>query len=220
MKKGQIMIDSDAGSLIYKIASQEDVVNILELGTWNGMGTTQCVIQALKDTGKVANFISIELYPEMYDEAVTNLASDLDYVKLLRGRIINQDDFLGWMDHSTIDKNDPHAKLWYQKDFDYLGSAGDVSEAIQDEIDFLILDGGEYSTYPEWKKLEDKVKYVFLDDTRVLKTRKIRQELLDSGKYQVIEDVHDQRHGFACFKKIDNLNSAPYPPPPLPPVNP
>jgi hypothetical protein len=201
MKKGQINLESNAGSLIYKTVLQEDVVNILELGTWNGMGSTQCVIQALKDGGKTANFISIELYPEMHDEAISNLGSDLDYVTLLKGRIINQEEFLGWMDHSKINiKGCPHAKLWYQKDFDYLKSAKDLSDQIQDEIDLLILDGGEYSTYPEWQKLQSRVKYVFLDDTNVLKCRKIREELLKSKQYQIIEDDLGDRNGYSLFK--------------------
>lgn len=201
MKKGQINLDSNAGSLIYKTVLQEDVVNILELGTWNGMGSTQCVIQALKDGGKTANFISIELYPEMYDEAISNLGSDLDYVTLLKGRIINQEEFLGWMDHSKIDiKGCRHAQLWYQKDFDYLKSSKDLNDQIQDEIDFLILDGGEYSTYPEWQKLQPRVKYVFLDDTNGLKCKKIREELLKSEQYQIIEDSPMDRGGYSLFK--------------------
>lgn len=202
MKQGQINLNSNAGDLIYKTVLKKDIKNILEIGTWNGMGSTQCVIKALKDRGEKADFISIELYPEMYNEAVMNLGDDLDYVRLLNGRIINKDD-LKWFDHSIIDlNNDLHAKLYYQKDLDYLGSVKDVSNEIQDKIDLLILDGGEYSTYPEWKKLRDKVEYVFLDDTAILKCSKIRKEIIESKKYQTIQDDLADRNGYALFKKI------------------
>lgn len=200
--QGQINLNSKAGNLIYQTVLSNDIENILEIGTWNGMGSTQCVIQALKDRGKKANFLSIELYPEMYNQALKNLSGDLDYVKILNGSIVCEED-LNWFDHSTINlNNDLHARLYYNKDIEYLKSSKNLYNEIQSSIDLLILDGGEYSTYPEWKKLEDRTLFVFLDDTNILKCGKIRQEIIESKNFETIQDDLIDRNGYALFKKI------------------
>jgi hypothetical protein len=72
---------------------------------------------------------------------------------------------------------------------------------IPEHIDFLLLDGGEFSTYEEWKKLKDRTKIVALDDTKVLKSKQIREELLTNPDYEKIVDSED-RNGFAIFKRI------------------
>ena len=199
--KGQINLNSKAGDLIYQTVLSNNIENILEIGTWNGMGSTQCVIQALKDRGKKANFLSIELYPEMYDQALENLKNDLDYVKLLNGSIISEEE-LDWFDHSAINfNNDLHAKLYYHKDVQYLKSSKNLYNEVQSSIDFLILDGGEYSTYPEWQKLKDRVLFVFLDDTNILKCSKIRREIIESKDFEIIQDDLRDRNGYSLFKK-------------------
>ena len=64
----------------------------------------------------------------------------------------------------------------------------------------LILDGGEYSTYPEFKKLKDRTTIFVLDDTNTLKCMRIRQELL-TEKYQIIYDNLQERNGCSIFRK-------------------
>lgn len=203
--KGQINIDENAGKLIYSIGLCKNIKNILEIGTWNGMGSTQCVIQSLKKRNQAANFISIELYPEMYKQAIYNLGDDLKYVNILNGSIVSDSD-LGWFDSSQINfSQDLHAQLYYHKDIEYLKTSKNVLQEVQDEIDFLILDGGEYSTYPEWQKLKNKTSIVFLDDTNILKCSRIRSEILHSNNYITIKDEPNDRNGYAAFIKKDQI---------------
>ena len=44
---GQINMNSQFGKEIYSIASLPDVRNIIETGTWNGQGSTLCVMNAI-----------------------------------------------------------------------------------------------------------------------------------------------------------------------------
>ena len=98
-------------------------------------------------------------------------------------------------------KNDLHAKLWFYKDLENLKKSKNILDKLPEKIDFLILDGGEYSTYPEWNKLRKRTKIVFLDDTMIFKTSKIRKELLEDIDYKIIIDKPNFRNGFAIFKK-------------------
>lgn len=200
---GQINLGSNFGNLIYSISSRADVKNIVELGTWNGMGSTMCVVKTLIDNID-KNFHSIELYPDMFLIAKKNLSQylDLPNFHLLNGRIIEKDDVY-WFDHNSIQfGSDEHARLYYKSDIEYLQSAQNVLELLPKSIDFLILDGGEYTTYPEWHILKDRTRIVALDDTAVLKCAKIREELLNDENYRVISDDLNDRNGFSIFEKI------------------
>jgi hypothetical protein len=198
---GQINIGTPCGDLIYNITKREDVNTIVEIGTWNGEGSTMCVIKSLMDLKIKKEFISVELYPDMYEKANLFLSKYKDYVTLLNGRIIEYEDAF-WFDHNSINfMSDEHARLYYKKDLDYLKTTIDVFEKMPEKIDLLILDGGEYTTYPEWIKLKDKTKIVVLDDSKILKCSKIRQEILDSGNYQILYDNLNVRNGFSVFEK-------------------
>jgi hypothetical protein len=203
MIQGQINLGDDAGNLIHDISKRDDVYNIVELGTWNGMGSTLCIIKALIESNKKKNFISIELYKNMYEIAMSNLKNYgfIEYVNLLNGRIIDYEDVF-WFDHNQIDfSKDDHARLWYAQDMENLKNMENVIDQLPKSIDFLILDGGEYTTYPEWIKLKDRTRIVALDDSTILKCSRIRKEILESGQYDVIYDNLELRNGFSLFQK-------------------
>lgn len=211
MKVGQINIGSKAGDIISNICKRDDVINIVEIGTWNGMGSTLCVIKGIIESGIRKNSTSIELDRDMYNEAIINLGDNIKYVNLLNGAIISIDD-ANWFDHSIVYKiiNDgydqmgisaEHSRIWYKKDMDNLRSSTNVIDKLPKKIDFLILDGGEYTTYPEWVKLKDRTKIVALDDSNIFKCRRVRDEIISSGEYKIIYDDLYYRNGFSVFEK-------------------
>jgi hypothetical protein len=198
--KGQINLGTTAGDMIFQIAKRSDINSIVEIGTWNGLGSTMCVIEAIKES-KNKNFTSLELYPEMYELAKQNLGSNLQFVNLLNGRIIEYDEVF-WFDHSIINfDDDGHARLYYNTDLEHLKSANNVLDKFPEKIDFLILDGGEYTTFPEWQKLKSRTKIVALDDSNILKTSKIREQLINDDEYIKIFDDLTYRNGFTVFEK-------------------
>ena len=49
-KVGQIIPDKyKISKHITSLAARDDVVNIIEIGTWNGMGSTRCVLNGLQN---------------------------------------------------------------------------------------------------------------------------------------------------------------------------
>lgn len=62
---GQILLDSDFGKLLAKLARQCEV--IVEIGTWNGRGSTKCLADGLvRDSQQM---FSIEADKAMFDSA-------------------------------------------------------------------------------------------------------------------------------------------------------
>ena len=199
MTQGQIVRGSNFGEIIYNLAKREDVKNIVEIGTWYGLGSTKCVIDGIIESKENKNFISVELYPEMYDTAKNNLKDYLTYVNILNGSIIDYDDMF-WFDFEENKKKFAFEKSWYNNDLEKIKNCKNVLSEMPEYIDLLILDGGEFSTYPEWHKLKDRVKIVVLDDTNVFKCFGIVEELLKDENYQSLIIVKDDRNGFCIFE--------------------
>ena len=44
---GQINRGSQLGEVIYDMCNQNDIKNIVEIGTWNGMGSTKCIYESI-----------------------------------------------------------------------------------------------------------------------------------------------------------------------------
>ncbi len=196
---GQINLGTNLGKKIYNLVFSNNFENIVDVGTWNGLGTTLCILKALEDKqDTTTNLYTIELYKEVYESAKINLWNYRfrDKFFMLNGTIIKPEDIY-WFDHSTIDfDRDQHAKLWYNKDIENLNNAENVLHLIPNKIDLLVLDGGEYTTYPEWQILKTKTKYFILDDTAILKCAKIREEILKDPKCTIIDDSPNDRNGY------------------------
>ena len=221
MQIGQINFNN-SGKQIYDICSREDVVNIVEVGTWNGMGSTMCILKALIDSKIDKNFISIELQTNMYNEALSNLkemsdTTGIDYlskVKIINGSLIDFKEVF-WFDHTIVENcmksgvddvvngiSAAHESLYYAEDMRQLRDSANCFNQMPKTIDVLLLDGGGFTTYPEWCKLKERTKIVILDDTLTMKTKKIRQEILDSNEYLTIFDDLNERVGFSIFEKL------------------
>ena len=204
-RMGQINLESNLGKQIYALVFNNNFKNIVDVGTWNGLGSTYCILKALEDTkNHKTNLYSVELYPDVFEAAKINLKDYLDWSNffMLNGRLIEYEEAF-WFDHEKeIDFNrDMHARLWYNKDMELLKTSDNVFSKIPDQIDLLILDGGEYTTYPEWQKLKDRTHYIVLDDTAILKCSKIRQEILSNDEYEVIVDAINDRNGYLVARR-------------------
>lgn len=195
---GQIQLGSSFCQEIRKLISNNNFETILEIGTWKGMGSTYCVIQEIID--KNINFLSLESYKEFYEIAKNNLSSFENNVTLLYGRIIELNEFLEF--NKDIKQQLTHQqKIFFDNDVKTYNVCPYIMEKIPEQIDFLILDGGEYSTYLEWTKLKERISYVALDDTKMRKTKRIVEECMLDDSFELITSS-GERNGFHIFKKI------------------
>jgi len=196
---GQITLEQNLGKHIKNLTERKDVKTIVDVGTFHGLGSTICIIDGMDDTKKMW---SIELYPNMYKYSLINLSKYLTpNIILLNGKIIEYNDVF-WFDHNTIDfSTDEHARLWYEKDMKYLKKSKNVLTELPNIIDLLVLDGGEYTTYPEYLKLKDKTNIIVLDDVIIHKCKRVREELLNDSDFELIfEDLND-RNGYSIFER-------------------
>ena len=192
--QGQMLEHSERGKILIKIIKEIKPKNVVEIGTWKGLGSTKCIIDSI-DNG--SNFISIESNYNFHNLAKNNLTNYLDKVNLLYGTIVTDKD----VNEFVSDKNlTEEQKKWLSEDLENLSKCENIIESIPLEIDFLLLDGGEFSTYSEWQILKSRTKMVALDDIRELKTKQIYEELINDDNYELVIETPDG-NGFCVFIK-------------------
>lgn len=197
--KGHILENSLFADFINMIVQEYSPKNIVEIGTWKGLGSTKRIIDAIINNNLNSNFISLETNKTFYNEAKENLREYTKYVNLIYGRIVEIIDVENFVLSHKLTYQEQE---WFNEDISNLILTPNVISSIPEEIDFLLLDGGEFSTYAEWLKLKDRSKIIALDDTNTTKCKKIKQEIL-SGKYpnyELIIDSND-RNGFMFLRK-------------------
>lgn len=75
-------------------------------------------------------------------------------------------------------------------------------DMVPDRIDLLILDGGEFSTFAEFKTLESRINnWVLLDDIQTRKCKRLFAELSNSVQYSLV-GTSSERNGTAVFRKV------------------
>ena len=90
---------------------------------------------------------------------------------------------------------------WYREDMSNYSNCPNVFDLMPESIDVLILDGGEFMTQMEFRKLKDRSRIIVCDDSSIYKCEAIREELLNDTSYSTLVDRPDLRNGFCAFEK-------------------
>lgn len=192
---GQINPDSAFGRALTDLSRQYST--ICEVGTWNGQGTTRCLM--LGD----AEVWSYESCPEQYQKARGFWASSPARLHLVYGTLHRKIATLD-PDHPGIREIVKHHGTEYHKW--HAGEQRSLQQAPlvapPSRADVIVLDGGEFTTQGDYEVLRSlNPKVIALDDTRVFKTHDIRKELLASPEWRVLHDELRDRNGWAIFER-------------------
>jgi hypothetical protein len=69
-------------------------------------------------------------------------------------------------------------------------------------FDVILLDGGEFTTYYEYKLLEDRCKILMLDDTNTNKCRLIVKDIISKPDKWEILKMGNTRNGFLVAQRL------------------
>jgi hypothetical protein len=197
---GQINMNSEFGNCIYKICLNENIQNIIEVGSWNGEGSTVCVMNSIinKENSKL---YSLEANFEMFNKSKQfwKKYNTKDKLILLNGTLhrkiadINELNIL-------YNNNIPYYTEHYLPEKKILEMSKIINIDNIDNVDVIILDGGEYSTQEDFNILIKKnPKFICLDDVNVYKCKNIRQTLLHNNEWNLYKEKLDQRNGWSIF---------------------
>jgi len=199
---GQILPDSSLGYVISTYSENQKYKNFVEIGTWRGGGSTKCFFEGFKKRTDDFRFISIEANSEMYNSAI-NLWSDHlgDNFKILHGKIVEIENL--FTADEILKEQDFHSDWinWLHQDLIAMSHCQNVVNQLPEKIDVTLLDGGEFSSFAEYEALKERTQVFILDDTKVLKNRRVRQELIVDPSWNCLIDRQDERNGYSVFSK-------------------
>lgn len=191
---GQINLDCDFGKELYDLAKEDHIFTIVEIGTWNGCGSTNCLARGVIDSQRQdKEIISLEANRSMFEKAI-EIHKNNNFCKIIHGRIVDVDEIPF--------KDLPSPKdQWLRDDIKAMNSCPNVLSQLPQQIDLLLLDGGEFTSYVEYQKLKDRVStYIALDDTKELKNCKVVAELMKDSNFNCIY-MSLSRNGCSIFKR-------------------
>lgn len=80
------------------------------------------------------------------------------------------------------------------------GKTLEVIDVLPSNMDLLLLDGDDLSTYQEWQALAPRSRWVAMDDTNEQKNRTSRAESIQAG-WKILADHPEDRNGWAVFER-------------------
>jgi len=197
MIQGQINRGSKLGEIIYNLAKQKDIINIVEIGTWLGLGSTKCIYDAVMGTSK--QVYSLECNKLRLEEAKINLGFLTPNFRLMHGTIVDAvelEPLMETLENDTL-------KGWLKEDLNWLRITPNVLNQLPSKIDLCIIDGGEFSGNQEFVKLWERCKYIILDDTNAIKHQETKKFILSKpNTFNIIEDNITDRNGFLICQVI------------------
>jgi hypothetical protein len=200
---GQVGTDSAFGRYLTTVADNLRYHTFVDVGTWDGQGTTQRLVTGSKGRTDI-RILSYETNLRFYRKAVEFYTPLPPGLELYHGSLHKNSLMLPQEieSHPLFSKVRDHYYLHYSQDqVDYRESPC-VVDSLPSSVDVIVLDGGEFSTTEDWEVLKTRNPWIAaLDDTAVIKCQAIREELLNDPRYIVIHDHSEDRNGWAVFER-------------------
>jgi hypothetical protein len=208
---GEINLNDEFGAAILDTIKKYKINKILEIGSWDGTGSTKCFIEALRSI-EGASLTCLEVREERFNQLIKN-TEPYAFVDCYNKSTISQKTFLNknfdeiWNSKYNKIRNTSRniAESWYNEDMNLLSktSVGFLEEN-NDSYDGVLIDGGEFYGYSEYNLLKNRCKAFFLDDCVYgFKNRQVGEELEASPDWELIAGSKAVRNGFAIFIKKD-----------------
>jgi len=200
-KKGQIIRGSKLGEIIYDLAKDPENKTFLDSGTFNGLGTTKCIYDGIKDSKKTDfKVYSFECNFSRHLEAIQNLNPLMKGFNLIHGTIISPDEIEY---HKDIEEVKISIMInWLNEDLELMKKCKCYSDKVKSIFwDVAILDGSEFTGDEEFNLIKNNIKYLILDDTKAYKHSRNRQFILNNlDLFELIEDNITDRNGYLVCK--------------------
>lgn len=221
--RGQITLDTEMGKLLFDLASDGRYHRFLEIGTWNGLGSTKCIAEGFKERknrlkgGRKGEeeggyFLdSLEINKDKCDLA-SRYYENVPAIRIWHARLI--DVYPSWdeiMDTLGIRDSKDISTLKRYLDTD-MGNVNVCETFVprhatpsyeQRYYDVVILDGSELLSYWEYMKVCHWTNIIILDDCRCLKNAKVYEELMRDEDWRLLQENLGERNGYAAFIRKD-----------------
>ena len=196
--QGQINDDNALSTWIRDVCRDENNKVFLEVGTWNGLGSTRVFVDALKGRTDTT-FYSLECNSEKSAHA-RKFYEGVANVHILNEILVELTPEQVYEVFPEA-KDDPEFNRWNTVDIENMKGCAVFSSA--DRFDVVLLDGGEFTTWHEFQHIKDKCRYLLLDDTNANKCKKIVEEVKAHPEtWKILGEEQSVRNGVMMLQRL------------------
>lgn len=201
---GQIS-DDDFSRDIEQIASNSEFKTFLEIGTWNGRGSTRAFSNGFSKRASDASYVfySLECNSDKCVDAA-KLYEDNPNMHILNEVIWNEEpsDFY---DIFPQVRENAMLKHWNEVDIINMKKCNVFLNRpeLPAVFDVLLLDGGEFTTYYEFQLLKNRCRLLLLDDTNTDKCKLIVKEIKSQPQTWKIMRELNIRNGYLIAERLN-----------------
>ena len=202
VNSGLGQIDNDGFSTeITNYAANLKYTTFLEIGTWNGLGSTRAFSRGFKNRHDDYVFYSLECNKDKCADAA-QLYADNPKMHVLNEVIWNEEpsDFYAVFPQCLTNQMYKH---WNEVDLINMKRCPLFLNRpnLPAVFDVVLLDGGEFTTYYEFQLLKNKCKILMLDDINVAKCKLIVEELRADASWNIIK-CENVRNGYLIAERF------------------
>ena len=197
---GQICND-DFSNEITKYASNLKYKTFLEIGTWNGLGSTRAFANGFMNRNDDYVFYSLECNKDKCMDAI-KLYADNHKIHILNEVIWNTEPSDFYQIFPQCLTNNMY-KNWNKIDIMNMKKCNLFLDRpnLPPIFDVILLDGGEFTTYYEFQILKNRCKILMLDDINVDKCKLIVKEIESDSSWKIIQR-NNTRNGYLIAEKL------------------
>ncbi len=201
---------------IYKLAKNERISTILEIGSSSGEGSTEAFALGIKENPTHPTLFCMEISKPRY-QALKKHYENLDQVKCYNISSVpfeafpQESEVVNFFNNTSTNLNQYGCQRvlgWLRQDIEYIKSSNLPQNGIEiikaenniDNFDMVLIDGSEFSGMAEFKLIYG-AKFILLDDINAFKNYNNYQQLLNDPNYELIEKNIKLRNGYAVFKR-------------------
>lgn len=203
---------------IQKIASEETIKNVLEIGSSSGTGSTEAFVMGLRENPNKPALFCMEVSQERFIE-LKKRYENYGFVKCYNVSSVAIDKFPDEGEITTFyNRNRSNLNAyslervigWLRQDIEYVKASGVAENGIElikkenniDFFDAVLIDGSEFTGIAELKEVYG-AKIILLDDINTYKNRYNHDRLVADDNYVKIAQNDSLRNGYSVFKRID-----------------
>ncbi|MFK0730674.1 MAG: glycosyltransferase family 4 protein [Gloeotrichia echinulata HAB0833] len=204
---------------IQRIAREENIKTVLEIGSSSGAGSTEAFVTGLRHNPHKPTLFCMEVSKTRFAELKNRYKND-SFVKCYNISSVAVDKFpsdmevLNFYNSTKTNLNAYPLETvigWLQQDIDYVKNSGVSEDGIKiikqenniDYFDLVLLDGSEFTGSLELDEVYG-ANFILLDDIITFKNYKNHKRLLADPNYVLIVENYCVRNGYSIFKKNDN----------------
>lgn len=196
---GQIH-DDEFFDIIKQFASNPNFRTYLEIGTWNGLGSTKAFAEGFSERPQDYQFFSLECNRDKCIEA-QQMYKGTPNMQILNEVIWNSPPSNLYTLFPRL-RSDPQLREWHRVDMENMKKCKLFLERrdLPRTFDVVLLDGGEFTTYHEFQILRQRCSFLLLDDINAEKCKKIVIELRKDPTWKILRIGH-VRNGFLIAQR-------------------